>query len=225
MIDVAMQDLTVRSTTATMAPAPLPVPPPPARARTISGQTYRFGTNPLGLETFALRFDRPDEATLTGCPFPNPGYSRPRHAGHPFLQELIDLGLFVPYREKSQAGLLVADSSGQPFFKALSPGRVYANFAAVPAVVVKSLLYIENRDLLDPSHARKNPAVEWARLGKAVQDKAIQLFRPEHDVTGGSTLSMQIEKYRHSPNWCAGSRKRSPQPLGMRAKGDLRASV
>lgn len=51
--------------TATMAPAPLPVPPLPARARGISGQTYRFETNPLGIETFALRFDQPDEATLT----------------------------------------------------------------------------------------------------------------------------------------------------------------
>lgn len=118
----------------------------------------------------------------------------------PRMQELIDLGLFVPYREKSQAGLLVTDSSGRPFFKALSPGRVYENFAAVPPIVANSLLYIENRDLLDPSHARKNPAVEWTRLGKAVQDKAIQLFRPEHDVPGGSTLATQIEKYRHSPN-------------------------
>lgn len=50
---------------AAQAPVPLPVPPLPARARAISGQTYRFGANPLGLETFALRFDRPDEATLT----------------------------------------------------------------------------------------------------------------------------------------------------------------
>lgn len=144
------------------------------------------------------------------------GYSRlpamiPRLAGQGFqvsaqarlsprMQELIDLGLFVPYREKSQAGLLVTDSSGRPFFKALFPGRVYENFAAVPPIVANSLLYIENRDLLDPSHARKNPAVEWTRLGKAVQDKAIQLFRPEHDVPGGSTLATQIEKYRHSPN-------------------------
>ncbi|GAO37731.1 glycosyl transferase family 51 [Sulfuricella sp. T08] len=144
------------------------------------------------------------------------GYSRlstmtPRLAGQGFqvssqarlsprMQELIDRGLFAPYREKSQAGLLVTDSSGQPFFKAVSPVRVYKNFEAVPPVVVNSLLFIENRDLLDPSHAMKNPAVEWFRLGKAVQDKVIQLFRPEHDVPGGSTLATQIEKYRHSPN-------------------------
>jgi CubicO group peptidase (beta-lactamase class C family) len=50
---------------AALAPQSLLVPPLPARARAISGQTYRFGTNPLGLETFALHFDRPDEATFT----------------------------------------------------------------------------------------------------------------------------------------------------------------
>ncbi|MFO0698608.1 MAG: serine hydrolase [Nitrospira sp.] len=44
---------------------PLPVPPLPALARSISGRTYRFDANPLGLETFALRFDRPDEAMFT----------------------------------------------------------------------------------------------------------------------------------------------------------------
>ena len=50
---------------AARAPAPLPVAPLPALARTISGQTYQFDANPLGLETLALRFDRPEEATLT----------------------------------------------------------------------------------------------------------------------------------------------------------------
>lgn len=49
----------------TQAPEPRPVPPLPERVRTISGQTYRFGANPLGLVTFALHFDRPDEATFT----------------------------------------------------------------------------------------------------------------------------------------------------------------
>ena len=49
----------------------------------------------------------------------------------PRMQELIGLGLFVPYREKSQAGLVVMDSGGQPLFKALSPKRV-SSVRAVP---------------------------------------------------------------------------------------------
>ena len=118
----------------------------------------------------------------------------------PRMQDLIEQGLFVPYREKSRSGLEVFDSSGKPLYRAFFPGRVYEKFESVPPLLVNSLLFIENRDLLDPGHPRKNPAVEWIRLGKAVLDKAIQLFRPEHDVPGGSTLATQIEKYRHSPN-------------------------
>ncbi len=116
------------------------------------------------------------------------------------MQQLADRGLFIPYREKNQAGLAITDFSGQPLFRAISPGRVYENFEAIPPLVVDSLLYIENRNLLDSAHPEKNPAVNWARLGQAVLDKLIQLVHPEHEVPGGSTLATQIEKYRHSPN-------------------------
>lgn len=144
------------------------------------------------------------------------GYSRlqafiPRLAQHGFevsaqarisprMQELVDRGLFVPYREKTQAGLNIADASGQPLYKALFPERIYSGIEAVPPLVLNSLLFIENRELLDADHPRKNPAVAWERLGRAVIDKAIQAVRPEHDVPGGSTLATQIEKYRHAPD-------------------------
>ncbi|MDD5328647.1 MAG: transglycosylase domain-containing protein [Sulfuricella sp.] len=118
----------------------------------------------------------------------------------PRMQEVVDRGLFIPYREKNQAGLAITDFSGRPLFRAISPTRVYDSFEAIPPVVVNSLLYIENRNLLDPAQPKKNPAVNWARLGQAVLDKLIQLLRPEHEVPGGSTLATQIEKYRHSPN-------------------------
>jgi len=118
----------------------------------------------------------------------------------PRMKELIAQGLFVPYREKSQAGLEIVDGNGQQLYRAVFPTRVYENFEAVPPLVTNSLLFIENRDLLDPDHPKKNPAVEWPRLGRAVLDKVIQFFQPEHDVPGGSTLATQNEKYRHSPN-------------------------
>lgn len=118
----------------------------------------------------------------------------------PRMQELVNRGLFVPYREKTQAGLDITDSSGQPLYRVLFPERIYQGFETVPPLVVDSLLFIENRELLDPDHPGKNPAVEWERLGRAVIDKAIQTIRPEHDVPGGSTLATQIEKYRHSPD-------------------------
>ena len=53
--------------------------------------------------------------------------------------------------------------------------------------------------LLDPRYPRKNPTLEWSRLGRAVADAAISKILPEHEVPGGSTLATQIEKYRHSP--------------------------
>jgi membrane peptidoglycan carboxypeptidase len=118
----------------------------------------------------------------------------------PRMKELVEQGLNVPYREKSQTGLEIIDGNGQPLYRTVFPTRVYENFESVPPLVTNSLLFIENRELLDPAQPRKNPAIEWTRLGKAVLDKTIQFVRPEHDVPGGSTLATQIEKYRHSPH-------------------------
>ena len=118
----------------------------------------------------------------------------------PRMKKLVEQGLFIPYREKSQTGLEIVDGNGQPLYRAVFPTRVYENFESVPPLVTNSLLFIENRELLDPTQPRKNPAIEWTRLGKAVLDKTIQFVRPEHEVPGGSTLATQIEKYRHSPH-------------------------
>ncbi|HEV7929174.1 MAG TPA: transglycosylase domain-containing protein, partial [Nitrosospira sp.] len=118
----------------------------------------------------------------------------------PQMKELVEQGLFIPYPEKSQAGLEITAGGGEPLYRATFPGRVYDRFESVPSVVADSLLFIENRDLLDLAHPKKNPAIDWTRLGKAVLDKSIQFFSAEHDVPGGSTLATQIEKYRHSPN-------------------------
>ena len=118
----------------------------------------------------------------------------------PQMKKLVERGLFVPYREKAQAGLEIVDGNSQPLYRTVFPTRVYANFKSVPQLVTNSLLFIENRELLDPAQPKKNPAIEWTRLGKAVLDKTIQFVRPEHNVPGGSTLATQIEKYRHSPH-------------------------
>lgn len=116
------------------------------------------------------------------------------------MKEVVAEGLFVPYHEKSQAGLEITGDGGQQLYRATFPARVYENFQSVPTLVTDSLLFIENRELLDSTHPKKNPAIEWDRLGRAILDKIIQFFRAEHDVVGGSTLATQIEKYRHSPN-------------------------
>ena len=116
----------------------------------------------------------------------------------PRMAELIDRGLNSPYREKVQAGLKVLDCNDQALFSARYPERVYDRFDAVPPLLVNSLLFIENRELLDPSEPKRNPAVEWDRFAKAVLDQGLHLVDSEHETPGGSTLATQIEKYRHS---------------------------
>jgi membrane peptidoglycan carboxypeptidase len=53
---------------------------------------------------------------------------------------------------------------------------MFDGFAEAPPVLVQSLLFIENRELLDPGTPKRNPAVEWDRLSKAVLEKALNLF-------------------------------------------------
>lgn len=115
----------------------------------------------------------------------------------PKMVELVDRGIFATYHEKNRAGLTILDCRAAPLFAASYPERMFDGFADAPPALVQSLLFIENRELLDPGTPERNPAVEWDRLSKAVLDKALNLFGG-HRGGGGSTLATQIEKYRHS---------------------------
>lgn len=119
----------------------------------------------------------------------------------PKMVELADMGLFATYHEKTRAGLDILDYSGEPLFSARFPERLYEKFDAAPSLLVHSLLYIENRELLDTTYPKRNPAVEWDRFSKAVFDKSLHAvgLGGGGRVAGGSTLATQIEKYRHSP--------------------------
>lgn len=117
----------------------------------------------------------------------------------PKLVELTDMGLFTTYREKTKTGLAIFDCRSQPLFTASYPERVYGKFEEAPPALVRSLLFIENRELLDSKYPKRNPAVEWDRLSKAVLEKTASTFAGGHRPAGGSTLATQIEKYRHSP--------------------------
>jgi membrane peptidoglycan carboxypeptidase len=115
------------------------------------------------------------------------------------MARVADLGLFLPYHEKDQAGITLYDSAGLPLYASRQPTRAYENFAAIPPVLVSALLYIENRELLSEEFPTRNPAVEWDRLAQALLEKGISLVDRNRNVPGGSTLPTQIEKYRHSP--------------------------
>ncbi|MFC5509872.1 transglycosylase domain-containing protein [Massilia jejuensis] len=119
----------------------------------------------------------------------------------PKMLELADRGLFATYREKTRTGLEILDCRSQPLFAARFPERFYDRFDDTPQLLVQSLLFIENRELLDPAYPKRNPAVEWDRFSKAVFDKSLSAIGLSGGgrVAGGSTLATQIEKYRHSP--------------------------
>ena len=138
----------------------------------------------------------------------------------PKMLELRDQGLSAVYREKDETGVDLAECHGQPLYAQRFPQRVFGRFDDVPPLLVDSLLFIENRELLDPDHPKRNPAIEWDRFTKAALDQARHLAGDSHRSPGGSTLATQIEKYRHSPEGRTDSGK---EKLRQMASASVRA--
>ncbi len=130
------------------------------------------------------------------------GYSVTTQASiSPMMTRLVDdYGLFPIYQEKTRAGLRIVDQADQTIFSAVYPSHGYPNFNAIPPLVLNTLLFIENRELLDENHKNINPAVEWDRLGFAALQMMARKLGADINVPGGSTLATQLEKYRHSPD-------------------------
>ncbi len=127
------------------------------------------------------------------------GYRIERQASaSPRLRALHDRGLHVLYPEKTQAGLLVLDANGAALSSARFPRNVYHQYAEIPPLVVRSLTFVEDRELLDLNRPYMNPVVDWERLGKAVGLAALNRLRADDRAIGASTLATQIEKFRHS---------------------------
>ncbi|WP_455885255.1 transglycosylase domain-containing protein [Pseudomonas spelaei] len=118
----------------------------------------------------------------------------------PALMDYSRHGLFIPYAEKSQAGLTISDCRAAPLYQFNYPTQLYARFSDIPPLMVDSLLFIENRDLLDPDPPQANPAVDWPRFAKAAWSQVARQLHLPGQTAGGSTLATQLEKYRHSPD-------------------------
>ena len=114
------------------------------------------------------------------------------------LRILSALGMPPPWREPPRAGIRVEDRRGDLLFDARE-GAGYGSFAAVPPLVAQSLLYVENRELLREVHPNRNPVLEWDRLGRAGVAYVREKVGGGSAAAGGSTLAIQIEKFRHSP--------------------------
>ncbi len=115
------------------------------------------------------------------------------------LAQLIEGGIAPPYPEPSVAGLLVRTADGAVLRDARDDDRVFTSFAQIPDVIIESLLFIENKELLKADRPRHNPTLEWDRLVKATMLYSASRVGFSVDVEGGSTLATQLEKFRHSP--------------------------
>lgn len=115
------------------------------------------------------------------------------------MAQLVRIGITPPYDEPAAAGLVVHAAQGESMFDARHPQFFFVRFEDIPPLVVESLLFIENRELLAEADPRRNPAVDWGRLAKAGALYAGRQLGIGSSVEGGSTLATQIEKFRHSP--------------------------
>ena len=123
----------------------------------------------------------------------------------PEMKRLLDWGLSPAYGEKTQAGLRIHDWRGEILYAVSFPERAYPDFESIPDVIVRTVLFIENREGLEERFPYKNPALEWDRLGKAGLDLGLRRLGIPREVSGGSTLATQLVKMRHSPGGATGS--------------------
>src|SRR5512134_3458893 len=110
----------------------------------------------------------------------------------------VDRGVPPIFPEKAQAGLRILDRRGATVFESHYPERVYPSVDSVPPAVWRTLLFLENRALLDPRFPKRNPSVDWSRMARAAADVVLRWLGSERSVSGASTLATQLEKFRHS---------------------------
>jgi membrane peptidoglycan carboxypeptidase len=117
----------------------------------------------------------------------------------PWLDWFVANGGYTLYDQKTRAGLQLFDRRGVPLFAASYPRRVYAHFGEIPPVVANSLMFIEDRYLLDAHDPLRDPAVEWNRFMLAAAGRIAGVINRHWRRGGASTLATQIVKFRDSP--------------------------
>ncbi|MBI2228462.1 MAG: transglycosylase domain-containing protein [Deltaproteobacteria bacterium] len=129
------------------------------------------------------------------------GYQLTQQARHSeTLLNLIRRGVSPPYDERPGTGIDIRGFDGAPLFRYAQSEFLFEKIDHIPPLLVKTLLFLENRDLGRPSTSWQNPAIEWERLFKAGLLYIGSKLSLPVAVQGGSTLAVQLEKFRHSPN-------------------------
>lgn len=119
----------------------------------------------------------------------------------PQLTELIHRGIAPPFREPSVAELVIHDAHGGTLYNAAGGAApIWKRLSDIPPLVVKTLLFIENRSIGDGAGPLQNPAVDWGRSSKAFVLYIGRSLGFKWPLEGGSTLATQLQKFRHSPS-------------------------
>ena len=121
------------------------------------------------------------------------------------LMILSRMGVPPPGRYRPVAGLVIHDAQSDTLYDAMQGHRVFARYEDIPPVVTRSLLYLENRQMVDGGFPTRNPALDWPRLVKATWTWFGHKLGLPVRLEGGSTLAVQLQKYRHSTSGRTGS--------------------
>jgi len=116
----------------------------------------------------------------------------------PLLQAIAQLGINPPYRELPLVGLRISGADLAPLTEGSESDGSFRSYEEIPTLLVKSLLFIENRELENPPDVRTNPVWEWDRMAKAAVLYTGNKLGLPIPLEGGSTLVTQLEKYRYS---------------------------
>ena len=116
------------------------------------------------------------------------------------MRTLLERGISPPYPEQPAAGLEILGADGVPLFRYGQGEFLFDKMDRIPPLLVKTLLFLENRDLDNPATPWQNPVIEWDRTLKAFMLYVGAKLNLPVPVQGGSTLAVQLEKFRHSPN-------------------------
>ncbi len=115
------------------------------------------------------------------------------------LQRYSDWGFNPPFAPQQYPALTVQGCQQDTLYQVRSPAYRFAALSDVAPLIVRSLLFIEDRQLLTPEHVRANPVLNMTRLGAAIWSQLQRATGIPAPAAGGSTLATQLEKYRHSP--------------------------
>ncbi|MDE2072074.1 MAG: transglycosylase domain-containing protein [Alphaproteobacteria bacterium] len=115
------------------------------------------------------------------------------------MRKFMKAGGYAVYREKLQAGLVLRGQSGMPLEIAHYPSIAYRRLSEIPSILVNTLRFIEDREILDRNRPYRNPAIDWHRFTIAAARRMLGALDGRPTRGGASTLATQIEKFRHSP--------------------------